>query len=165
MFITIHAAAATLIGAQTDNAAIAFGLGVVSHFILDMIPHGDMELGKRFFGLKISNLREENKLKTMALYGSMDACTMVLLLVFLFKNFDFARSDGVSWAIIGGILPDFLVGFYQLTKFKYIKWIYKFHHWNHFLILNKLKKDLPIKYGIIMQATVLVAIVCLLYFS
>lgn len=165
MFITIHAAAATLIGAQTDSPAIAFCLGVISHFILDIIPHGDMELGKRFFGLKISNLREEDKLKTMAIYGSMDACAMVLLLIFMFKNFDFARSEGVSWAIIGGILPDILVGFYQLTKMKYLKWFYQYHRWNHFLILNKLKRDLPIKYGIVMQAVILVAIICLLYFS
>ena len=151
MFITVHAAIATLAGAEIENPFLAFLAGMGLHFIFDIIPHGDKELGKRFFGLQLSKYKEEDKIKAMALYGSLDACALVIYLLVLFKTFDFARFDSVSWAIIGGIIPDILVGIYQVTKIKYIKWFYKFHNWNHHLLLNRIKNDIPIKYGILVQ--------------
>ena len=41
MFITVHAAAATALSRYATIPLLAFVLGLLSHFILDMIPHGD----------------------------------------------------------------------------------------------------------------------------
>ncbi len=146
MFITVHAAAAAVIGKKVTNPYLAFILGFVLHFVGDIIPHGDEQLGKKFFGLDISNIfQPETKLKFMALYGSLDACALVIFLLFLFRNFTFANSDSVTWAMIGGILPDILVALYQLGKFRILKGFSEFHNWNHHLLLKKIKSDIPLQ--------------------
>ncbi|MFA6421893.1 MAG: hypothetical protein WCV92_00600 [Candidatus Buchananbacteria bacterium] len=164
MFITVHAAIATLAGSQISNPILAFFAGMGLHFVFDIIPHGDKELGKKFWGLKMKKVRREDKLTMMALYGSMDACALVIYLVFIFKTFDFAKSDSVSMAILGGVLPDLIVGLYQFTKFKWLKWFYTFHNKVHYLLLSKLENDIPIKYGMLLQGIGLALLISLHYF-
>ncbi len=164
MFITVHAAIATLAGSQIQNPLIAFFAGLGLHFIFDIIPHGDKELGKKFFGLQVKKLKEEDQLKAMTLYGTLDASALVLYLIFIFRNFEFAQSDSVSFAIIGSVLPDILVAIYQLTKLKFLKWFNDFHHKVHYFILDKMENDIPIKYGMLLQGIALALIISLLYF-
>ena len=45
MFLTSHAAAALWITTKTTDPLLAFTLGFISHFALDIIPHGDETLG------------------------------------------------------------------------------------------------------------------------
>lgn len=164
MFITVHAAVATLAGTQITNPVLAFFAGAGLHFIFDIIPHGDSQLGKKFWGLKVKKFKETEKLKAIMLYGSLDSCALVIYLIYLFKNFDFAKADSISTAILGGVLPDLLVVFYQFTKIKGLKWFYDFHNRIHNLLINKIKKDIPMKYSILMQGIGLALIVSLLYF-
>ena len=163
MFITVHAAAATILGKQTTNVGLAFLLGVISHFVLDMIPHGDEQLGKTFFGNKIKYLKDKGELKLMAMYGSIDSVFLAMFLLFLFKNFEFANSDTVIWAIIGGILPDFIMALYKLTELKILKPITDFHFYIHRFLVTKLKADLPLKYGVVMQICFMIFLICVIY--
>lgn len=39
MLVTTHVMVGTVIGARTRNPATAYGLGVLSHFVLDAVPH------------------------------------------------------------------------------------------------------------------------------
>jgi hypothetical protein len=39
MFVTTHVLVGAVIGARTRSPAIAFGLGVLSHFVMDAVPH------------------------------------------------------------------------------------------------------------------------------
>jgi hypothetical protein len=39
MFVTTHVLIGAVIGARTRSAATAYGLGVLSHFVLDAVPH------------------------------------------------------------------------------------------------------------------------------
>jgi hypothetical protein len=39
MFVTTHVLAGAVIGARTRSPAAAYGLGVLSHFLLDAVPH------------------------------------------------------------------------------------------------------------------------------
>lgn len=151
MFITIHATTGALIGTQISNPILSFLINFILHFIMDIIPHGDKELGKRFFGLLNKKFNEEEKIKSLAAYGLMDYIILVFFLLFMFKNFSFAKDDGVIWGIIGSVIPDLLVATYVLTKSKKLKWFFDFHKWNHHLLLNKMKNDIPLKMGIIMQ--------------
>ena len=45
MFLSNHAAVGALLAVHTDNPASAFVLGYFSHYLLDMIPHGDEKVG------------------------------------------------------------------------------------------------------------------------
>ncbi|MBI5766016.1 hypothetical protein HZA71_02195 [Candidatus Falkowbacteria bacterium] len=159
MFITIHAVAATLIGKKVASAPLAFILGIISHFILDIIPHGDQKLGKKFFGFSFNLIPQEKKgIRTLALYGIIDAFALIGLLLYLFRTFEFADSDSVAWAIIGGILPDALVGIYVVGKFKFLKWFFELHSKIHYFWLDKMKKDIPLKWGVLMQIITLIFI-------
>lgn len=42
MMAWVHASVGAAIGRFTDNAPIAFGLGVVSHMLCDLLPHRDL---------------------------------------------------------------------------------------------------------------------------
>jgi len=132
------------------------------HFILDMIPHGDEHLGKKFFGMK---LREQPKddFRILALYGIIDSFFMAVFLIFLFKTFDFATNDNTVWGIIGGILPDILVAFYKLKPNRWLKWLFDFHKFNHGWLINRLNADIPLKIGVIMQTTFMIILVWLIY--
>lgn len=163
MFITIHAAAGALIGRQIANPALAFIIGLLSHFLLDIIPHGDKEMGKKFFGVDLKFLKKEDEFKIMALYGSLDALVMSIFLIFLYRNFDFAKTDNVSWAIIGGILPDILAITYKVTNFPGLKWFHILHHKIHYMVTNRLKSDLPFKLALPLQITFFAFLIYLLY--
>lgn len=159
MFITVHAAAATIIGKSIPNPFLAFLVGVLSHFVLDIIPHGDSKMGKKFWGQKLKFLQAKGDLKFMALYGSIDSLVLAFLLMFLFKNFEFTRADNVIWAIVGSIIPDVTVAIYKLKNFKIITWFFNLHNKNHNIIVNKLDFDLPLQYGVLMQIVVLAILV------
>ncbi|MFA4871469.1 MAG: hypothetical protein WC610_00150 [Patescibacteria group bacterium] len=159
MFITVHAAAATLIGKKVASVPLAFVLGLISHFILDIIPHGDQKLGKKFFGFRFNLIpREKKGIRILALYGIIDALALIGFLLYLFRTFEFADSDSVTWAIIGGILPDALVGIYMVGKFKFLKWFFDLHSKIHYLWLNKIKKDIPLRWGVLMQVITFIII-------
>lgn len=162
MFITVHAATATIIGTQIANPILAFLAGLISHFVLDIIPHGDENLGKKFLGFRFKTGEKED-LKVMALYGSIDTFFMVIFLFFMFRTFNFISQDSVIWAIIGGILPDVLVAFHKLTKIRILNWFTKFHSWNHRFIVTRIKADIPIKYGVFMQLIVMIGLVWIMY--
>ncbi len=163
MFITIHAAAGAIIGKKTASSLLAFLLGLISHFILDTIPHGDQHLGKKFFGLRIKKLRKENDFKTMALYGSLDTFFLAVFLIFLFRTFEFADTDSAIWAIIGAILPDVIVVIHKLTQFPPLKWFYKLHKEIHGFLIKKFEIDLSLEAGILMQITIMIVLILTIY--
>ena len=159
MFITVHAATAVIIGKQVNSSIVGFLLGVASHFILDMIPHGDEQLGTTFFGNKIKLLKERGELKLMAMYGSIDSIFLAFLLLFLFKNFEFVNKDAVIWTIIGALIPDANAALYKLTEWKIFKGFQKIHTTIHSLIVKKFKADMPLKYGVAMQVCFLAILI------
>lgn len=159
MFITVHATASAVVGKEIANPFISFAISFILHFIFDIIPHGDRDYCKRFFGLQFKRLNEEDKLKSMAIYSLIDTVLLVFFLLFLFKNFTWAKDDSVIWAIIGGIIPDFIVAAYMLTKSRWLKGFFNFHHENH----NIIKWDLSLYGGLVLQAVIFFALVGLLY--
>jgi len=163
MFISVHAAAAMVVGKTVASSPLAFILGFVLHFVLDIIPHGDEKLGKKFFGIEIGKFQRHDDFKPLALYGSLDACFLGIFLAFMFKNFEFVRADNVVWAIFGGIIPDVLVAFYKLYNIKPLKWFYDLHNSIHTVLLKRIKKDLPLKYGIAWQGLIFVFLIWLLF--
>ena len=104
MFIAGHAAAGALIGQQVgENALLIFILAFISHLILDLIPHGDRHhVVDYYFGQK-------KKLKQI--YNSIIVDTIAtIILVALLMSYTTLNRVGIAWGIIGGVIPDLLVG-------------------------------------------------------
>ena len=163
MFITVHAAVATIIGKKTNDAAIAFILGFISHFIFDFIPHGDEHMGKKFFGNRLKALKEDGDLKVMAIYGTADSVFLAMFLIYLYKSFSFANSDTVMWAIIGALLPDLNAAFSKLTNWKIFAPLQAVHVANHHFLVKRFRVDFPLRYGIFMQVCIMSALIWIIY--
>jgi len=163
MFLTVHAATSALIGKKIINPFFSFIVAFIFHFIIDMIPHGDRDYGKRVFDSRFQRFRDEEKFKRMSAYLLIDCIAMVYFLLYLFKNFHWAKDDGVEWAIVGGILPDFLIGFFMVTKSKWLRKFFSFHHKVHYLLVNKMNWDWPLLVGIFMQIVLMTILSLLIY--
>ncbi len=151
MFLTVHAAAAIIIGKKIHSSFWAFILSLLSHFILDIIPHGDKKMGIKFLGFRFGEKEEAAGFKTFMLYGFFDVLILLVFILYLFRNFTFANTDSVAWAILAAIVPDVLILIYKVKKIKCLSWYADFHKKNHALILNKMKDDIPLKWGMLSQ--------------
>jgi hypothetical protein len=149
MFIAGHTAAGALIGQQVaENPLLGFILGFVSHFLLDLIPHGDRHHVVDYFGQK-------SMLKKIYNAILVDSVVSVILVAVL-MSYTTLNRIGMAWAIIGSVLPDFLVGLNELAKDSRIKWFSKFHFKIHNALIHKIHvKPLP---GAIGQVIVIAAL-------
>lgn len=153
MLLTLHAATGALAGELSPNGWTAFALGFLSHFVLDMFPHGDRKLahatkatgeGKRYYWLL-----------------AVDA---VVAIAVFFPAFALGRFEQPLYAYIGllaGLLPDLIVAIPEYAL--YIKkeyrvrlhWFYKFHVYVHDHLIRALD-GMPLKFGIAFQVIALV---------
>jgi hypothetical protein len=142
MLISVHAVVGAIIGENVNKPLIAFVLAFISHFLLDLIPHGDKELIKAY--------RNDFKNKAMLYLIYFDLITTPILLGLLFYTHEITYSEPVLWGIIGGVLPDILVGIHEIFD-KYFTRTHKFHNWTH----ERLKWSIPLKFGIIVQIIII----------
>ncbi len=146
MLLTVHATVGAIIGDNVSTPLLAFVLAFISHFILDIFPHGDEELVKAY--------RNDFKNKGMIYLIFFDIIATLILLPVLFYSQKINFNITVIWGIIGGVIPDIFVGLYEITH-KYFRRTYKFHNFTH----NKLGKffgtktnlSLPLKFGLLIQ--------------
>lgn len=187
MFLAVHASVGAIAGNAVASPMVAFALGFLSHFFMDMIPHGDEQM---YHGYKSGT-----KVKRAILYVAGDAILTVILIAVFFLRQDFFSPVAVSMGIVGGLLPDFFVGLYEVMKpdrrerKRLYKWIHRrlesfhmLHMKNHclfgaFLIrghshphtlkddlegLGKLmngSRDVPFKYGLMIQGVTLAGLI------
>jgi len=111
MFLSNHAAVGALLAVHTDNPASAFVLGYFSHYLLDMIPHGDE---------KVSTWMKEKhtNLRSAGVFLADLSITAIFFLSLSWK-IDFPHPYVVAAGVFGAMLPDFLYGFYDLIR-KYL---------------------------------------------
>ncbi|MDO8425432.1 MAG: hypothetical protein Q7T01_02880 [bacterium] len=154
MLLTMHAATGALAGELSPNGWVAFALGFLSHFFLDMFPHGDRHLanetkatgeGKRYYRLLV-----------------VDSIASIAI---FFPAFALGKFEQPLYAYIGllaGLLPDLIVAIPEYAL--YIKkeyrvrlhWFYKFHVYVHDRLIRVLD-HMPLKIGIAFQVLLLVA--------
>jgi hypothetical protein len=157
MLLAVHAAVGAIAGDSVNHASVAFVLGLVSHFFLDMIPHGDIELYNGYKG--------GGKVKRAVIFVAADALATVAVIAFIVIKQDFASPLCVSLGVLGGLLPDLMVGLSQVLKPKVqkglvwrLKRFEKFHIENHHYLTRKLSLgdfDFKFRYGIVMQVALL----------
>lgn len=147
MLLTVHATAGALIGQQINNPYLAFVLAFISHFILDMIPHGDQDWIEEYKG------NQKAKVKKIISIVTLDILALLALLISKYYFNSFVPTLNVVAGIIGGVLPDLLVGIHELSN----KLFKKFYHF-HFVIHDMIKYQPSTASGLFFQIIILGAL-------
>jgi hypothetical protein len=154
MFVTTHALVGALIAEQMPtHPVLAFTLGIASHFLLDIIPHGDSRLYKGY----ISGA----KARRAVAYVLIDSLVALFFVLFLFNTRFVDHRTAITAGIVGGVLPDFLVGIYEVLRVPGLKWVHRVHFFFHNMISDK-RGDLALSTGIAMQLVLLAGILSVL---
>lgn len=152
MFITTHALIGALIAEQMpSHPYLAFVAGMASHFIADVIPHGDTDLYKGYIS------GSKSKVKRAIAFVMLDGIVALFFVLFLFNTKFVEHRLAISFGIAGAVLPDLLVGLYEATQLQGLRWFHRLHFFFHNLVTAR-KGDLAFRYGVAMQM-VLLAIV------
>lgn len=147
MFLTVHAAAGITVAGFTNNIIIAFILGILSHFILDIIPHGDEKI--------IDWSNKSVYVKKMINIALIDSLIAVLMIGTILKQV--ILTDGVVLiaGAIGGMLPDLFGGWAIVKPNRFVEPFQRWHFFNHGL----LEKEVLFKYGFVVQFIFLILLV------
>jgi hypothetical protein len=151
MLVVTHAVTGAVIGQLVKNSPISFILGVVVHFLMDMIPHGDSADYKKF---KESNTIPKGRIYQLLFDNVIMFGLIMYLLIF--------KVDGywwpTFWGIIGSILPDLMVGVHECRPSRFSKPLHRLHFKFHDIITDRWK-DIRLRYSIILQLIALVIVV------
>ncbi|MBU1126117.1 hypothetical protein KJ758_00735 [Patescibacteria group bacterium] len=150
MTIATHTAVGTVIGLSVGNPLLGFVIGFISHYLLDLIPHGDGKISDQ--------LRVFKKKKMPITYGTIDAITSIFLLLIILNISPEAHTKVFSAAVAGSILPDLLTGLYDLTKVRFLRVFYRLHFFFHDYFIKRWH-DVNLSYSLIIQV---IFIVCVL---
>jgi hypothetical protein len=143
MTLTTHATLGAVIGHATGNPLLAFIFGFISHLLIDMIPHGDTGISDNF---RVHKRRR----KQAVAYVMVDAIIAIIFVLLLANTRDIESMRAYSWGIAGGVLPDLLVGIYEITKTRFLRWFNTLHFFFHDFFTNR-KGDVPLYYALMAQ--------------
>ena len=159
MILAAHAIAGAALGRWSQNPAVSFALGFMSHFVLDAIPHSQYKLNSRIYD---ENPMKEDMALNKDFVGDIfllgfDCFIGLSLSILLFQGrvgLD-GPSSPILFGSLGGVLPDAL----QFLFWKFRKWplttIQKFHSWVH----AEKEFDYNSKTGFLLQVAIVAAIV------
>ncbi len=130
MYLTIHATAGALIGSYVDQPFIAFLLGFISHFLLDILPHHD---GNIFTKGQVPKSRREFYFNKVIGLIYFDLCLAIIVAGALFTNNIHFLTKSIIWGIIGGILPDIIQALnFFWYKNKFLQQFNQLHNLLHY---------------------------------
>ncbi len=153
MFITTHAVLGALIAQHLpNNPFAALVLGVASHFVSDIIPHGDTKIYKNYLSGK--------SVKSSVAYVTIDGILTTLFVLFLFNLGLGDARLAITMGIVGGVLPDLLVGIYEVFHIKSLSWFHRLHFFFHNMISEQY--DMTFASGFAMQVMFLSGLLSLL---
>lgn len=152
MFLVAHAAAGIVLAtAATQNPAVAFGVGWLSHYVLDFVPHGDEAAGVW--------VNRGHKVRRYALLAAIDFALVALLFLLV------ASRHGWSWsaamAVAGAVLPDVAWGLELAFDRQLFGLHSKWHHGIHNFLRQRFNFCLPLWLGLTIQT----ALAATLWFS
>lgn len=147
MTLTTHASLGAVIARTVGTPLLAFVFGLLSHFLIDMIPHGDTGLSDNF---RVHKRRK----KQVVAYAMVDAIIAIFFVLLLANTRDIESVRTFSWGIIGAVLPDLLVGLYDITKSPLLRWFYRLHFFFHDFFVKR-KGDVPLYYALMAQVVLI----------
>src|SRR3989338_5268573 len=139
MFLIVHATVGAAIGERLEPPIISFWAGFLSHFIADIIPHGDERSGRELF-------RPERR-HLLVILAVMDGLAALSLVTMLWAGGFFSNAVGAMASAVGAIMPDALVGISEILDRKLWPAFSRFHDWNHGII----NIELPLPIGGLIQ--------------
>ena len=159
MILTTHAIVGAAAGRIFLNPLMAFAVGFISHFILDVIPHWGYGLKSRIRNEK-EPLKEDIVLNRefigdLARIG-LDFVFGVSAAIFIFRGeggFIGAPADLLA-GIAGGLLPDFMQFLYFEIRRGPLIFFQKLH-----IYIHRGKELSVLPYGILSQIIVIIAAV------
>lgn len=147
MFVATHAAIGALFGELIPaHPLIVFTLAFVTHFAMDLIPHGDSMLYHGYLN--------GERVKTAMMIQILDTIVMIGFAIYLITQVVVHQRLAVITGIVGGILPDALVALYELFHFKWLKRFHGMHKYFHNWLTSRIG-DLSLRNGLIMEGIVL----------
>lgn len=157
MFLTVHASAGLFLGSQVASPWLAFLIGYLSHWLLDIIPHGDENLIPK-------NIYPETRRKWKLFYiASFDTLGIIILFFILTYTEKITLTSAVLWGMLGAVAPDYLWGLHKVTSIRILKPLHRLHNKFHFLLIKK--GSIPFKYGILVQLFILTVFVWLIVYQ
>jgi hypothetical protein len=143
MYLTGHTAVAVAVvtALGIKNPVAAFGVGWLSHYVVDFIPHGDEEAGEWAE-------RGKNKIGRIAIILAID-CAVLFSIVAAY-----VAHRGWEWpaafAAAGSAVPDVLWGLSVVLKRPFIGPLERLHDRGH----NFFNVRMPLWLGLVLQAVV-----------
>ena len=126
MLLITHAITGAALATIQKSIPAAFAIGLVSHYLLDMIPHYDHNVEPLLAKNDKAGIR-----KTLALIA-LDGVSSVIAPLLLFWPVNSAQFMIISAAILGSILPDFLQGLALVfKKNRFVQTHQHFQEWIH----------------------------------
>lgn len=150
MTLTAHAAMGAVIGEAVGNPLLGFVIAIAVHFLVDIVPHGDTFISNNFRVLK-------RRRKQALAYVTADAICAILFVLFIVNVRDVALIRPISLAIAGSVLPDLLVGLFDITKSRYLRWISRLHFAFHNIVIKRYG-DVPLRYSLVAQAILILVL-------
>ena len=141
-----------LIGQNVPTPGLAFLVGAASHFILDLIPHGDSKL--------YYNYKAGEAVKRSVIYVATDAIICIAVFVYLLEVAPYASRGTIIAGVIGAILPDLLVALGEAFCCRPLYWLQRAHMRIHDVIASRLG-NLSFRSGTVMQIIVFIALMLL----
>lgn len=130
MVFTSHAAVGALIGAKIKNLGLIIIVAILSHFVLDIIPHWDY----------IGWAPQKSDLFKMIIDGIIGAIivfTIIVLDYLKYKKIEFKKIIFVFTGIFFSILPDILLLYCVVLHKNGFCYEYRYFNTNFLHFLNK----------------------------
>ncbi len=142
MFLIGHTAVGILLAESfgADSPVAAFGVGWMSHYLMDAIPHGDEQVGKW--------ARTKDRIRRLTMIECVDGLLIAIAAGLFFWRHGFSWS--FSAALVGACVPDVMWGLEAVLGRELFGPLCRFHERVH----NLLKYRLPLAVGFTYQAIV-----------
>lgn len=147
MTLTTHATLGAVIGHAVGNPVVAFVGGFISHFLIDMIPHGDTGISDNF---RVHKRRQ----KQAVAYVLVDGVVALFFVLLLANTRDIDSMRTFTWGIVGGVLPDLIVGLYEITKTPLLRWFNTMHFFFHDYFVKR-RGEVPLYYALLAQVVLI----------
>jgi len=161
MILASHIIVSGILGSRIQNYFLAAIIGLVSHYILDAIPHWDY-----LPEFETEARTKNNFIRTKKFWENISKVALDILfgfgalLIFVIFN---QNTDIIPLIIsaIFSILPDAVQLLYWMTEWKIIKWNTKLQEFAHSLAHKKINPG--IKSGIIAQIATIGIVFLIMY--
>ena len=154
MIYLIHALVGGLIGGYFNSVPVVILLAVLSHFLLDMLPHWDGPYNKLHFE-KTGKL---NAHKAMYYIETFDVIVAAIAVIIFAELFPMMSGKMITLGVICSLAPDIVkIGYFSpLRKKKAYMQYLKFH--------SKIQNEVGYKSGIMTQMILLGGLLLLIHF-